>query len=90
MSIKRELSDPITIRLPVDVLSEIEDVARTCERSRSWVIVRALKSYLAGEGREVLELARARQAVDAGDVHDLDEVIEEVEAIRKSGGHQDP
>lgn len=83
MSIKRELSDPITIRLPVDVLSEIEDVARTCERSRSWVIVRALKSYLAGEGREVLELARARQAVDAGDVHDLDEVLEEVEAITK-------
>lgn len=83
MSIKRELSDPITIRLPVDVLSEIEDVARTCERSRSWVIVRALESYLAGEGREVLELARARQAVDAGDVHDLDEVIEEVEAITK-------
>lgn len=83
MSIKRELSDPITIRLPVDVLSEIEDVARTCERSRSWVIVRALKSYLAGEGREVLDLARARQAVDAGDVHDLDEVLEEVEAITK-------
>lgn len=81
MSIKRELSDPIAIRLPVDVLSEIEDVARTCERSRSWVMVRALKSYLAGEGREVLELARARQAVDAGDVHDLDEVLEEVEAI---------
>lgn len=83
MSVKRELSDPITIRLPVDVLSEIEDVARTCERSRSWVIVRALKSYLAGEGREVLDLARARQTVDAGDVHDLDEVIEEVEAITK-------
>lgn len=83
MSVKRELSDPITIRLPLDVLSEIEDVARTCERSRSWVIVRALKSYLAGEGREVLELARSRQAVDAGDVHDLDEVIEDVEAITK-------
>lgn len=83
MSIKRELSDPITIRLPADVLLEIEDVARTCERSRSWVIVRALKSYLAGEGREVLELARARRAVDAGDVHDLDEVIDEVEAIIK-------
>ncbi|MCO6178994.1 MULTISPECIES: CopG family ribbon-helix-helix protein [Ciceribacter] len=83
MSVKRELSDPITLRLPVDVLSEIEDVARTCERSRSWVIVRALKSYLANEGREVLELARARRAVDAGDVHDLDDVLKEVEAIVK-------
>ncbi len=83
MSIKQELSDPITIRLPVDVLSDLEEVARTSERTRSWVIVRALKSYLAGEGREILELARARQAVDAGEVHDLNEVIEEVEAIIK-------
>jgi predicted transcriptional regulator len=83
MSVKRELSDPITIRLPVDVLSEIEDIALTCERSRSWVIVRALKAYLAGEGREVLELARARQAVDAGDHHDLDEVLAEIDAIVK-------
>ncbi|MFN7010571.1 MAG: CopG family ribbon-helix-helix protein [Allorhizobium sp.] len=80
---KRELSDPITLRLPTDVLSDIEAVARTSERTRSWVIVRALKAYMAGEGREVLALARALQAADAGDVHDMNEVIEEVEAITK-------
>ncbi len=81
MSIKRELSDPITLRLPTDVLSDIEAVARTSERTRSWVIVRALKAYMAGEGQDVLELARARQAVDAGEGDDLDDVIEEVEAL---------
>lgn len=83
MSIKRELSDPIALRLPTDVLSDIEAVARTSERTRSWVIVRALKAYMAGEGREILEIARARQAVDAGEGDDLDDVIEEVEAITK-------
>ena len=83
MSIKRELSDPITLRLPTDVLSDIEAVARTSERTRSWVIVRALKAYMAGEGREILEIARARQAVDAGAGDDLDDVIAEVEAITK-------
>lgn len=83
MSIKRELSDPLTLRLPTDVLSDIEAVARTSERTRSWVIVRALKAYMAGEGREILEIARARQAVDAGAGDDLDDVIAEVEAITK-------
>ncbi len=56
----RELSDPITMRLPLDVLSEIEEIAATCDRTRSWVFVRALKSYLAAEGREIIEIAKAR------------------------------
>ncbi len=56
----RELSDPITMRLPLDLLAELEEVAEVCERSRSWVIVRALKAYLAEEGREIRDIARAR------------------------------
>ncbi|WP_442200473.1 CopG family ribbon-helix-helix protein [Rhizobium sp. RAF56] len=71
------------MRVPRDVLSEIEEIAAICERTRSWVIVRALKSYLAAEGREIRELAKARREVDAGKGYDLDEVIEEVEAIVK-------
>ena len=38
-----ELSDPITLRLPLDMLSDIEKIAAGSERTRSWVIVRALK-----------------------------------------------
>lgn len=79
----RELSDPISMRLPKNVLSEIEEIAEICERSRSWVFVRALKSYLASEGREIIELARARRDIDAGLAHDLDDVIDEVDAIVK-------
>nr|WP_284739539.1 CopG family transcriptional regulator [Rhizobium sp. CG5] len=69
------------MRLPSDVLTEIEQIATICERSRSWVMVRALKSYLAGEGREILDLARARDDVEAGRAFDLDDVIQEVETI---------
>ncbi|MBB3964871.1 CopG family ribbon-helix-helix protein [Rhizobium metallidurans] len=79
----RELSDPITMRLPVDVLAEIEQIAGICDRSRSWVFVRALKSYLASEGREIIELDQARKDIDAGFGHDLDDVIDEVDAIVK-------
>lgn len=82
---ERELSDPITMRLPLDVLSEIEEIAEICNRSRSWVFVRALKSYLAAEGREVIEIAQARRDIEKGLGQDLDDVIEEVDAIIVKG-----
>lgn len=80
---ERELSDPITVRLPLDVLAEIEKIAAICERSRSWVFVRALKSYLAAEGREIIELAQARRDVDEGRGSDFDDVLEKVDGIVK-------
>lgn len=80
---ERELSDPITMRLPLDVLAEIEEIAAICERSRSWVFVRALKSYLAAEGREIIELAQARRDVDEGRGSDFDDVLEKVDGIVK-------
>jgi predicted transcriptional regulator len=69
------------MRLPLDVLAEIEQIAEISNRSRSWVFVRALKSYLAAEGREIIEIAEARRAIENGEGYDLDDVLEEVEAI---------
>ncbi|MCJ9723067.1 ribbon-helix-helix protein, CopG family [Agrobacterium sp. SHOUNA12C] len=77
------LSDPITLRVPVDILAEIEEIADVCERTRSWVFVRALKSYLAAEGREVLEIAKARRDMANGEAYDLDDVISEVAKVVK-------
>lgn len=80
---KQNLSDPITLRLPVDLLVEIEAVAHACERSRSWIMVRALKAYMAQEGREILELAEAREAVANGEGIDAEDVLAELDAIIK-------
>lgn len=74
------LSDPVPVRLPEDVLRDIEAVAETCERTRSWVIVRALKLYLKGEGAEVLAVRNGRDQAASGDVHDMDAVLRELEA----------
>lgn len=81
MEKQRELSDPLTMRLPVEVLKDIETIARTCNRTRSWVIVRALKAYLAAEGGEVLGVVKAREERAAGLAYDLDDVLAEVDAI---------
>ncbi|MFN3636628.1 MAG: CopG family ribbon-helix-helix protein [Rhizobium rhizophilum] len=80
---KQKLSDPITLRLPLDLLAEIEAVADDCERSRSWVMVRALKAYMAQEGREIRDMAEARKAVEDGAGIDAEDVLAEVDAIMK-------
>lgn len=78
---KPELSDPITLRLPVDILREIEQVAEALDRTRSWVMVRALKRYIAAEGRDVLAAIEGRRQIEAGQSYDMDDVLKEIEAI---------
>lgn len=75
------LSEPITLRLPEDVLAAIQEVAGVCDRPRSWVMVRALKMYLATEGADILAVERGRRQVAEGDVHDMDDVLGEVEKV---------
>ena len=78
---KQSLTDPLTIRLPVDILAEIEMIAQTTERSRSWIIVRALKSYLQNEGADILAYRQGMQDVENGDVSEMDDVLEDLERI---------
>ena len=78
---KPQLSDPITLRLPVDVLEAIERIAETSDRSRSWVMVRAMRLYLAGEGAEILNVANGLRQLDNGESEDMDHVIAQVEQI---------
>jgi predicted transcriptional regulator len=76
-----ELSDPISMRLPVDVLEAIERVAKATDRNRSWVMVRALRRYLATEGADILAVIEGRAQRAAGKSHDMDDVLEEVDRI---------
>lgn len=77
----QELSGPITLRLPLDVLAAIERISKTSDRTRSWVMVRALRLYLAQEGGEILNLADSLNQLDNGEAEDMDDVIAEVERI---------
>lgn len=81
MKKQRELSDPITLRLPVDLLDQIEEIAKACGRTRSWVMVRAMRAYVAAEGDDILAIERGRQEVEEGKVYDLDTVLAEIDEI---------
>ncbi|KQS96798.1 MULTISPECIES: CopG family ribbon-helix-helix protein [unclassified Rhizobium] len=78
---KPVLSDPITLRLPVDLLQEIEAIAAASDRTRSWVMVRAMRYYLLNEGAEILEIAQGLRDVKDGKVHDLDVVLSELDRL---------
>ena len=76
-----ELSEPISIRLPRDVLAAIEQVAKASDRTRSWVLVRALRRYLATEGADILAVVEGRAQIATGDSHDMDDALDEIERI---------
>jgi predicted transcriptional regulator len=78
---KPVLSDPIALRLPVDMLADIEKIAETTERSRSWVIVRALKYYLLNEGADVLEIRLGLEDIVAGRTVDADDFLAELDRL---------
>jgi hypothetical protein len=71
------LSDPIALRIPVDVLAQIEAIAEATERSRSGT----MRLYLPGEGRDILAASEGRRQIAAGKSHDMDDVLAEIEAI---------
>jgi predicted transcriptional regulator len=81
-----ESSDPISLRLPADVLEAVERVAKATD-SRSWVMVRALRCYLATEGADVLAVIDGRAQIAAGKSHDMDDALDEIERVigRSSG-----
>lgn len=83
MADKPVLSDPITLRVPLDILEDIEKIAEASERSRSWVIVRALKYYMINEGSDILDIRKGLEDVEAGRVHDADEVFAELERLSR-------
>ncbi len=69
------------MRLPMDVLETLERVAKATDRSRSWVVVRALRRYMATEGADILTVVDGRAQINAGHSQDMDDVLDEIERV---------
>ena len=78
---KASTSESVTLRIPSDVLSNIENIAKATERSRSYIIVRALRTYLLNEGSDILEAIKGREQIAAGEYEDIDDVIADMDRI---------
>ncbi len=77
----QDLSDPIALRIPTDILADLEKIAEASERTRSWVMVRAFRHYLANEGADILAVIQGRKEIAEGKVSDMDDVLKEIEEI---------
>ncbi len=75
---KPVLSDPIALRIPEDMLKDIETIAKATERSRSWVIVRALKYYLMEEGNDILQTLKGEEQIRNGESVDFEAFMAEL------------
>ncbi|MGV8936256.1 MAG: CopG family ribbon-helix-helix protein [Allorhizobium sp.] len=75
------LSESVTLRVPSDVVLDIEAIAEATERSRSYIIVRALRAYLMNEGADILAAIRGREQIAAGEYEDMDDVIADMDRI---------
>lgn len=78
---KSNISESVTLRVPADVLTDIETIAEATERPRSYVIVRALKAYLLNEGSDILAAIKGRGQIAAGQHEDMDDVIADMDRI---------
>ena len=85
-------SIPVSLRVPADLIETLDKIAAALERSRSWVMLRALRQYVADEGQEVLDVQVGIAELDRGEgipiedvLAEIDEIIAKAEAKRKAG-----
>lgn len=76
-------SEPVTLRVPLDILASIRNIAESTGCSRDSIIVRALSIYLLNEGADVLSAIRGRDQIASGEFEDIDDLITDVDAIAK-------
>ena len=68
-------TEPITVRADRDIVTEIDALASAMDRSRNYVVVQALKQYLAANAWQVERIEAGVTAAREGKVRDADEVF---------------
>jgi predicted transcriptional regulator len=84
-------SIPVSLRVPADLIETLDKIAAALDRPRSWVMLRALRQYIADEGQEVLDVREGIAELDRGEgipiedvLAEMDEIIAKPEAKRKA------
>ena len=70
---------PVSVRLPADIVEKLDKVAAILERPRSWVILDAIREYLADEGQETLDIQAGIEELDRGEGIPFETILAEME-----------
>jgi len=71
----------VSIRIPTPILADLERIAQALDRDRSWVMLQAFRSYLTGDGGQILSEIEGLEKLDAGQSADFDAVLDEADMI---------
>lgn len=71
----------VSLRLPALLVGEFDRLADILDRDRTWVMQKALVSYLVSEGAEILADATGLEELDRGESVDLDDVLEKARKL---------
>jgi len=74
-------SSHVSLRVPDQIIEAFDKLAAMLDRSRSWVMLRALTQYLEDEGAEVAEDAESLAELDRGESVSAEDVRRRVEGI---------
>ena len=72
-------STHVSLRVPNDLIEAFDRLAVALDRPRSWVIVRALRQYLDGEGAEIAEDTESLAELDRGEIVSAEDLRGRVE-----------
>ena len=74
----------VTIRIPSELSDRLDKLGQSTDRTRSWLITRALKQYLDEAEQEVCDVLQGIKAADAGDLISGEEVGRMIEDLLKA------
>jgi predicted transcriptional regulator len=73
----------VTARLDPQTLAELDKLAGYHERSRAWLVAKAVKQYVEEETEFFAFLQEGEDAIDRGDFVTHEELVAEIEAMRR-------
>jgi predicted transcriptional regulator len=85
---KTEAGRVVTAKLPNDLVSRLDEVARRIARSKSWIVRQALAEWLAEEQRRYELTLEALRSVDEGRTISQAEVEKHVKQSRLARGRR--
>ena len=77
---------PVSVRAPAELIAQLDKVAAALDRSRSWVILDAVRTYLANEGQEALDVQAGLEQANRGETVPFEQVLADLdEKVRRAG-----
>lgn len=74
----------VTSRLGEETASELDRLAERLDRSRGWVIARAVEEYVSAENELLDSLDEAERQIERGEYYTHEEVVAWVKSLRGS------